>query len=186
MTKHTQGEDEIIPSKESDMDDQPPSDIEEIERERLRYLDMAQRAQANLDNFKRRAEDEKAEIRRTANANLIRDLLGVVDDFDRAFDMVPPDADTHGWLDGLSLVRRKFMSILQAQGVTKIDALGKPFDPWEHEAILHQETADAEDNSVIEVYRDGYRLRDRVLRASQVIVAKAPDIEPDELDAHPS
>ena len=102
-----------------------------------------------------------------------------MDNFDRALEMLPADA-SDGWHEGLSLVRRNLINILETEGVSKIEAAGKPFDPWEHEAVFHQETGDAEDGVIIAVTREGYRLRDRVLRASQVIVAKAPAAEPEQ------
>lgn len=153
--------------------------LTEAERERDQFKNMAMRALADLENYKRRAAEEQTELRRSANAELIRKLLEVVDNFDRALEMLPADA-ADGWHEGLSLVRRNLMNILETEGVSKIDAAGKPFDPWEHEAVFHQETGDAEDGVIIAVTREGYRLRDRVLRASQVIVAKAPAAEPEQ------
>lgn len=152
--------------------------LAEAERERDQFRSMAMRAQADLTNYKRRAAEEQAELRRSANADLIRKLLEVVDNFERAIGMLPADA-SDGWREGLSLVQRNLMAILETEGVSKIDAAGKPFDPWEHEAVFHQETGDAEDGVIIAVTREGYRLHDRVLRASQVIVAKAPAAEPE-------
>ena len=150
--------------------------LAEAERERDQFKNMAMRALADLENYKRRAAEEQAELRRNANAELIRKLLEVVDNFDRALEMLPADA-ADGWHEGLALVQRNLMSILETEGVSKIEAAGKPFDPWEHEAVFHQETGDSEDGVIIAVTREGYRLRDRVLRASQVIVAKAPAAE---------
>lgn len=153
--------------------------LAEAERERGQFKNMAMRAQADLQNYRRRAAEEQAELRRSANAELIRKLLEVVDNFDRALEMLPADA-ADGWHEGLALVRRNLMNILETEGVSKIEAAGKPFDPWEHEAVFHQETTDAEDGVIIAVTREGYRLRDKVLRASQVIVAKAPAAEPEQ------
>lgn len=178
----------FIPYTRTDFgDDLPPSDINEIDRERVQFLEMAQRAQANLENYKRRAEQEKSEIRRSANAALMRDLLAVLDDFDRAAamtpDAIPQGEGAQGWLDGVRLVHRNFARILEAHGVAKIDALGKPFDPREHEAALHQETSDYEEGAVSQVFRDGYTLNGGLLRAAQVAVAKAPPA-PEPTDAH--
>lgn len=153
--------------------------LAEAERERGQFKNMAQRAQADLLNYRRRAAEEQAELRRSANADLIGKLLEVVDNFERAIGMLPADA-ADGWHEGLALVQRNLMSILETEGVSKIEAAGKPFDPWEHEAVFHQETTDAEDGVIIAVTREGYRLHDRVLRASQVIVAKAPAAEPEQ------
>lgn len=153
--------------------------LAEAERERGQFKNMAQRAQADLLNYRRRAAEEQADIRRNANADLIGKLLEVVDNFERAIGMLPADA-ADGWHEGLALVQRNLMYILETEGVSKIEAAGKPFDPWEHEAVFHQETTDAEDGVIIAVTREGYRLHDKVLRASQVIVAKAPAAEPEQ------
>ena len=153
--------------------------LTEAERERDQFRNMAMRAQADLVNYRRRAAEEQTELRRNANAELIGKLLEVVDNFERAIGMLPADA-ADGWHEGLALVQRNLMNILETEGVSKIEAAGKPFDPWEHEAVFHQETSDAEDGVIIAVTREGYRLHDKVLRASQVIVAKAPAADPEQ------
>ncbi len=155
-----------------------PDPVEEIERDRDQFKALAQRAQADLVNYRRRVDDERQELQRNANASLLTKFLGVVDDFERAIDMLPGDAASAGWEEGLLLVKRNLESLLESEGVSKIDTAGKLFDPWEHEAVHYIESTDNEDGAIVQVFRDGYRLHDRVLRASQVIVAKAPDIEP--------
>lgn len=151
--------------------------IDDVERERDQFKAMAQRARADLVNYRRRVEEERQELQRNANANLISKFLGVVDDFERAIDMLPEDTASSGWQEGLLLVKRNLENLLESEGVSKIEAAGKHFDPWEHEAVHYLETQGGEDGTVIQVFRDGYRLHDKVLRASQVIVAKAPDGE---------
>ena len=151
-----------------------PDPMEDMERERDQYKAMAQRAQADLVNYRRRVDEERVELHRNANASLLTKFLGVVDDFERAIALLPEDAAAAGWQEGLMLVKRNLDNLLESEGVSKIEAAGKSFDPWEHEAVHYMETSDAEDGTNIEVFRDGYRLHDKVLRASQVIVAKAP------------
>ena len=160
-----------------------PDPIDEMESQRDEFKAMAQRAQADLVNYRRRVDEERQELRRNANANLITKFLGVVDDFERAIDMLPDDAASAGWQEGLMLVKRKLDSVLESEGVSKIEAEGKPFDPWEHEAVFHQETPDVEEGVIVSVFKDGYRLHDKVLRASQVIVAKAPVSDPESADS---
>ncbi len=160
-----------------------PDPMEDMERERDQYKAMAQRTQADLVNYRRRVDEERRELQRNANANLITKFLGVVDDFERAIDMLPDDAASAGWQEGLMLVKRNLENLLESEGVSKIEAAGKPFDPWEHEAVHYLETPDNEDGTIIQVFRDGYRLHDKVLRASQVIVAKAPEVESADSDA---
>ena len=171
-------------SPDMTLPDEQPKDAEhamlKAMAERDQFEAMAKRAQADLINYRRRMDDERQELRRNANANLIMKFLGVVDDFDRAIGMLPDDAAAAGWQEGLTLVQRNLANILESEGVSKIEAAGKPFDPREHEAVHYQETPDAEDGTIINVFREGYRLHDRVMRASQVIVAKAPAAAQDE------
>ena len=163
-----------------------PNPIDDMERQRDEFKAMAQRAQADLVNYRRRVDEERQELRRNANADLITKFLGVVDDFERAIDMLPDDAASAGWREGLMLVKRNLDNLLESEGVSKIEAAGKPFDPWEHEAVFHQETPDVEEGVIVSVFKDGYRLHDKVLRASHVIVAKAPASEPTDSETQPS
>ena len=149
--------------------------LEEALREKDQFRSIAQRAQADLINYRKRAADEQLEIRRNANTDLILKFLGIVDDFSRAMAMVPEDAVAPGWMEGLELVQRNLANVMESEGVTKIQAEGQPFQPWEHEAVFYQETPDGEDGIVTDVIRDGYKLRDRVIRAAQVVVSKAPE-----------
>ena len=149
--------------------------LEEALREKDQFRTMAQRAQADLANYKRRAAEEMVEVRSAANSRLLLNLLSIVDDLNRAVSLIPDDAVVPGWLEGLQLVQRNIDHILEAEGVSKIEAVGKPFEPWELEAVQYEETPDAEDGRVISVLRDGYKHHDKVLRAAQVIVAKKPE-----------
>lgn len=138
--------------------------------ENLRAL---QRNAADFANYRRRIDEEREGLSTFSNAMLISKLLAVLDDFDRALDNVPADAH-EGWVDGVRLVERKLRSLLEAEGVTQIEALGQPFDPNLHEAVDTEETADHPDNQVIGELQRGYRLNDRVLRPSLVRVANNP------------
>jgi len=104
---------------------------------------------------------------------LISKLLSVLDDFDRALASVPEDAH-EGWVDGIRLVERKLRTVLDSEGVTPIEAVGQPFDPNLHEAVVHEETSDYPDNLVIDEVQRGYRLGERVLRPALVRVANNP------------
>src|ERR1700674_722044 len=137
------------------------------------HLRGLQRTAADFANYRRRVDEERAGLSQFTNALLIGKLLAVLDDFDRALDNVPPDIH-EGWVDGVRLVERKLRGLLEAEGVTQIEALGQPFDPNLHEAVDYEETADHPDNQVIGELQRGYRLRDRVLRPSLVRVANNP------------
>ena len=149
--------------------------MEEVQREKEQFRTMAQRAQADLANFKRRAADERLELRKAANSDLLLKALSVVDDLERALALVPEEAVAPGWLEGLQLVQHNLARLLESEGVTSIEAEGQPFEPWEHEAVIYEETTEAGEGMVVRVIRTGYRLHDRVLRAAQVAVSKAPD-----------
>lgn len=132
-----------------------------------------QRAAADYANYKRRTDDERAAVGQFATSLLVARLLSVLDDFDRALDSVPPDADDP-WVEGVRLTERKLRTLLESEGVTPIDAIGTPFDPNLHEAVVHEETTEAPDNQVIAELQRGYRLHDRVLRPALVKVANNP------------
>lgn len=144
-----------------------------LEEEKARaesYLANWQRAQADYINLKRRTEQEKAEATKFANSMLILNLLPVLDDFERAFNSLSTRLAGLTWVDGIRLIYRKLQSVLESHGLTEIDALGKPFDPYQHEAIMYQE---GDEGIVLEVVQKGYKLHDRVIRPAMVIVGKA-------------
>jgi molecular chaperone GrpE len=137
------------------------------------HLRSWQRTAADFSNYRRRTDEERSTMTQLSNAVLLSKLLAVVDDFDRALATVPEDVH-EGWIDGVRLVERKLRSVLESEGVTPIEAVGQPFDPNFHEAVVHEETADYPDNQVIEEVQRGYRLHDRVLRPALVRVANNP------------
>lgn len=154
--------------------------IESLERElaetRARaeeHLYNWQRSAADFANYKRRTDEERETVGQFSNALLIGKLLGVLDDFDRALESVPADA-SDPWIEGVRLVERKMRSVLESEGVAPIEAVGQPFDPNLHEAVVHEETVDHPDNQVIGEVQRGYRLHDRVIRPSLVRVANNP------------
>jgi molecular chaperone GrpE len=132
-----------------------------------------QRSAADFANYKRRTEEDRSLLTQAGTAVLISKLLAVQDDFDRALANVPGEVH-EGWLEGIQLVERKLRSVLESEGVTPIEALGQPFDPNLHEAVVHEPTDAHPDNTVIEELQRGYRLGDRVLRPSLVKVANNP------------
>ncbi len=152
--------------------------LEEALREKDQFRAMAQRAQADLINYRRRAEEEQEEARRHATTQIILKVLGVADGLERALVLVPDEAVNPGWLEGLRLVQRKMESVLESEGVTRIEALGQPFAPSEHEAVLYEVSSDgAEEGTVVRVIREGYKLKGKAIRPAQVAVSKAPEQE---------
>jgi molecular chaperone GrpE len=135
------------------------------------HLALAQRAQADYANLKRRTAEEREQSLGLANEILLAKVVAVADDFDLAIDHVPPEARETPWLEGIAAIDRKLRALLESEGVTPIEALGRPFDPAIHEALSHVPgTGRPEDEVVVEIRR-GYRIRDRVLRPSLVAVS---------------
>ncbi len=142
------------------------------------YLASWQRAQADFINYKRRTEQERQGLNSFANANLILNLLPVLDDLERALNAVPPAKSAkHSWIDGIRLVERKFQTILNGQGVTPVKALGEAFDPNFHEALRQDK---GKEGIVIEEFQKGYMLGDRVLRPAKVVVGNGEEAEKEE------
>jgi molecular chaperone GrpE len=137
--------------------------------------DRVLRAQAELDNYRKRARRELEDERRYAAMPLLRDLLPVVDNIQRAIDAAGKSPQASGLLDGIKLVAQSLLTVLAKNDCKKIEALGQPFDPAFHEAISQQPSAEHEANTVTLVAQDGYTLHDRVVRPAQVIVSKLPE-----------
>jgi molecular chaperone GrpE len=133
-----------------------------------------QRAQADFSNFKRRNEQEREEFTRFANASLMLELLPVLDDLERALEHVPAKLSNAAWVDGIKLIYRKFSAVLEAQGLTQIEALGKPFDPNLHEAVRQDK---GEEGIIIEEIRKGYQMHDKVVRPTMVVVGNGEDTD---------
>jgi molecular chaperone GrpE len=131
------------------------------------YLASWQRAQADFINYKRRNEQERQDFNRFANAELLRSLLPILDDLDRALASVPARTGKHSWLEGVRLVDRKLRASLEAQGLTPIKALGEPFDPNFHEAVRQDK---GKEGIVIEEFQKGYMMHDKLLRPARVVV----------------
>jgi len=140
--------------------------LEEARKKAESYLDSWKRAQADFINYKRHAEHEKLEMGKYAAGQLVLALLPVLDDFERAYANLPPEVKSE-WVAGIKLVESKMRSILESQGLKPIEAMGQPFDPALHEAMMH---GNGPEGIVVGELRRGYKLYEKVLRASQVIV----------------
>lgn len=145
---------------------------EAIKRERDELYDRLLRKTAEFDNFRKRVDRDRKDVIEWAAADVLTDLLAVVDDFDRALAAkAPPEAQQYK--AGLELIQRQLADLLKKQGVTPIEALGAEFDPHFHQAIAYEEVAGARDGEVVAVLAKGYKLGERLLRAAIVKVAKA-------------
>jgi molecular chaperone GrpE len=135
------------------------------------HLAMAQRAQADYANLKRRTAEEREQMLGLANEILLAKVVALADDFDLAIEHVPGEARATPWVEGIAAIDRKLRALLESEGVTPIEALGRPFDPALHEALSHVPGSGRPEDEVVAELRRGYRIRDRVLRPALVAVS---------------
>ncbi len=157
-------------ASEKDSTDAPETSID-LSEEIDHYKSIAQRAQADLVNYRSRAIQEIEEAKRAVQFGVISRFISIVDDLERAVENVPEEAQTE-WREGVELVLRNLGKALELEGVSQIDSLGKSFDPREHEALLYEENSDTEDGLILNVIQQGYRLNERIIRPARVIVSK--------------
>lgn len=148
--------------------------LAEAEKQIEFYKDQLLRKVADFDNFKRRMEAESASLFRYAKADIIQELLPVVDDFERSLKLARDRRESEAFAKGVELIYQKLTRFLQAQGVKEIESLGKEFDVQYHDALLQVPRTDVPSHVVIEVVDKGYMLNDRVLRHAKVVVSTNP------------
>ena len=154
-----------------------------------RFHSNWQRSAADFQNWKRRTDQEKAELGRTAEGAMTVELLRVLDDFERAFMALPGELRSLTWIEGVYMIGQKLFALLQARGLSPIEAQGQEFDPYLHEAVLREEGAEGSDSLVVvQELQRGYRFHDRVIRPTMVKVGLPPSTTapPDEATAVPS
>lgn len=139
------------------------------------YKDKYLRAHAELDNMRKRFKKEREEYVKFANEDLLSQILYAVDNFDRALEHMNGAQDVNNVIEGIKMIQKQFHMLLENNGVTRIEALGKDFDPKLHNAIEHVETDDDKDHKVVEVIQSGYILNGRLLRPASVKVGKKKD-----------
>jgi molecular chaperone GrpE len=140
-----------------------------LQQEVDRFKELYLRKMADFENYRKRQEREMVEFRRLANSDLLRDVLPVLDNLERALDA--PATEGAGLRVGVELVLRQFKEILGRYGLLEIDPRGEAFDPTFHEALGRHETADVPEHTVVHVLEKGYRLGERLLRPARVVVA---------------
>jgi molecular chaperone GrpE len=167
---------------ESDAQDTAPKDAEQeaeiaevdFEAEAAKLKDLALRARADLDNFRKRALREKEEAIRYANNGLLERLLPVIDNFELGLDAAKNAADTASILQGMSMVHKQLQDFLKNNGLEEVQAEGEAFDPNKHDAVSQEFSAEVPEGHVVRQVRKGYKIKDRLVRASSVIVSKGP------------
>jgi molecular chaperone GrpE len=155
----------------------PDAPLQKAERQRDEYYDLLVRKTAEFDNFRKRTERERQALAEAAASSLISELLPLVDDLERALQAEAGDEASSAYRRGVDLIYRQLLDVLRKRGVRPIDALGSDFDPYYHQAVSHEPMAGKRDGEVVEEFRRGYMLGDRLLRPAMVKVAKGPGDE---------
>lgn len=147
-------------------------ELEETRQKAEEYLDGWQRARAEFANYKKRVEREQEQIYQTAAGQILKRYLEVLDDMERALKNRPQEGYGAEWAEGIELIYRKLVSILESEGIKAMEAEGQLFDPNLHEAITSEESENHKSGEIIEVLQRGYLLGEKVLRPALVRVAK--------------
>ena len=162
---------------ETEAEIEPPEGVNllsaliDAQKEAAANKDGWQRARAEFANYKKRVDRERSELFQRASLDTLKALLPIIDDFDRAFENLPDDISEHAWIGGVSMIQRKFATILEAYAIEAIDPTGEAFDPMLHQAIGTEESDDIESGNVTATLQKGYRAGDAVLRLALVKVA---------------
>jgi len=158
----------------------PQSELKRLEQELAAANDQALRAHAELENFRKRTYRQMEDERKYAGLPLIRDLLSVVDNLERAIQSAEQNENSSSLLDGVKMVAQQFSMVLEQHHCKRIDATGEAFDPHLHEAIAQQPSEEHPEGNVMDVAQIGYQLHDRVVRPTQVLVSTGPAGKDDE------
>ena len=148
--------------------------LERARAESAEWQDKYVRLYAETENFRKRMARDFQERERYCNESIIKELLPVVDNFERALSHAGEGTGNEGLVEGVRMVRKQLMDVLAKFGVTQVESVGLPFDPTKQQAIMQVETEDYEEGVVVEEFQKGYFLNDRILRPAMVTVAKKP------------
>jgi molecular chaperone GrpE len=146
--------------------------VEDARNQANEYLDGWQRARAEFANYKKRVERDQSQTYQNAAGSIIKRYLAVVDDLERALKNRPKEGEGAAWAEGIELIYRKLLALMESEGVTPMNAQGEMFDPNLHEAILTEDTDQYESGQITEVLQQGYMQGDKVLRPAMVRVAR--------------
>jgi molecular chaperone GrpE len=179
LAKEQSAIDESIENASDDAPAERP-DAVELQKQLDDANDRALRSHAELENFRKRARREIEDERRYAALSVINDLLGVLDNLERAVDAAGKSESSAGLLDGVKMVAQQFNTVLQQHHCRRIETIGRPFDPNLHEAAGQEPSTNIPAGHVARELRSGYQLHDRVVRPAQVLVAVAPAAKQEE------
>ncbi len=159
---------------EKPLDDDPEARLDAAEKKAEEYYDRLLRASAEFDNYKKRTTREMRDVVKYANEKIFKELLSVVDNLDRAIESAQQEGTGNDpLLEGVRLTLNEVEKIFERHHVKSIKAIGEPFDPNFHQAMMQEETEDAPANTVIREMQKGYVMHDRLLRPAMVVVSKA-------------
>jgi molecular chaperone GrpE len=164
-----EGSPEVSPVEEREPE---ATALDKLQRERDDFYDRLLRKTAEFDNFRKRVERDRREMAEWAGADILSEVVAVMDDFERAL-AAPAPPEAQPYKAGVELMHKQLSELLKKRGVTKIEALGADFDPHLHQAVSYEEVPGAREGEVVDVLAEGYKLRDRLLRPAMVKVAKA-------------
>jgi molecular chaperone GrpE len=154
------------------------SELESLRKERDEFCDLLMRKQAEFENYRRRVDKEKVDIRTAAQAELFEELLAVLDACEKGLESMSAEASEtvpQVFMEGYELLLKKLRALLDKYEVTEVEGVGATFDPNVHEALVRDVSEDHEEGEILEQYRKGYLIKDRLLRPSQVRVAVQPE-----------
>jgi molecular chaperone GrpE len=160
--------------KEKEYDDGNMSFSETLEMEKQKkdeYYELLQRNQAEFENYRKRTLKEREQFSKFKNQDLMLDLLEIIDNFDRAKSAGEQSKDFDSFFEGITLIHKRLMEVLQKHSLTRIPSVGEPFDPEYHEALMTEKTDTCPDHTVTEEFQCGYLLHDRVIRHAKVKIA---------------
>jgi molecular chaperone GrpE len=163
--------------------------LTEAKAEAARMKDQWMRTAADFDNFRKRSRRELEDMRKAGKEELLKELLPVFDNLERAIQSAQRATDVKGVAEGLSMVLRQYVDTLARGGISKVPSVGQLFDPAHHEAIQQVETAEHPPGTVVAEVQPGYQQGDRLIRAAMVVVAKPPSgggAEPEDASRHGS
>ncbi|MEW6348305.1 MAG: nucleotide exchange factor GrpE [Thermodesulfobacteriota bacterium] len=164
---------EEVPQTPEDHIEETPDPLQEARDEAARNRDLWMRAVADLENYKKRVVQERSALLKYKHEDLLRDLLPVKDNLERALNHCQEHAATEAILEGVKMIAKMLGDVLQTRGVTEIQALGGTFDPHLHDAIGRMPAEDHPPNTVVQEMEKGYLYHDRLLRPSKVVVSAA-------------
>ena len=158
---------EDAPEREAAPEADPAAQVAELQERMLRQA-------AELENYKKRTEREKSEFFKRANEGLVKDLLPVLDNLERALESAAESPQADNLVQGVEMIHSELLKTLERHGLEPMEALGQPFDPELHEAMMQQENPELDDNTVTAQAQKGYLFQGRLLRPAMVVVSKKP------------